>query len=187
MAKSSAPESEQISVAQGLYKHQNFKSTVIADKVKSSWYKGSSIVALHSILRRYLATGYKDTKRTTELFYETIDNLRNTHCSILRPSLDEEARPYTGCPGKGKRSKKSSPVKIITPAKSFDPNSKKIEISEDTMEKIKSRNTYLALKLEDSFMTFNNMDELNGFLKACAQFGKNAEEFEKVKITVETI
>ena len=188
MAKSAAPESEVISVAQQLYKHQNFKSSVIPQKVSSKFYRDSSVVALHSMLRRYLATGVKDLTRTPEVFYTTVDNLRNTHCSILRPSLNEEARPYTGHPNRRKRSsKKASPVKIITPAKSFDPNSKKIEISEDTMEKIKSRNTYLALKLEDSFMTFNNMDELNGFLKACTQFGKNAEEFEKVKITVETI
>jgi len=186
MVKAAAPESAQIEVAQNLYKHQNFKSTAIPEKVKSSYYKSSSIVALHSILRRYLATGLKDEERASALFYDTIDNLRNTHCSILRPSAAEEARPYTACPKRGKKAK--SPVKIITPAKkSYNPNSNKIEISNDTMEKIKSRNTYLALKLEDSFMTFANDSEMNGFLKACTQFGKNADEFEKVKITVESL
>ena len=188
MAKASAPESAQIEVAQQLYKHQNFKSTAIPTRVTSSYYKSSSIVALHSILRRYLATGVKDEERASALFYNTIDNLRNTHCSILRPSLEEEAKPYVACPKRGKKAKKASSVKIVTPAKkAYDPNSNKIEISNDTMEKIKSRNTYMALQLEDSFMTFTNEDEMNGFLKACVQFGKPSDEFKKVKITVESI
>jgi hypothetical protein len=186
MVKASAPESAQIEVAQNLYKYQNFKSTSIPKRVHSNYYKDSSVVALHSIMRRYLATGYRDEVRASALFYDTLDNLRNTHCSILRPSAEEEARPYSACPKKGKRSKAS--VKVITPAKKeFNPKSNKIEISESTMERIKSRNTYIALKLEDSFMTFTNMDEMNGFLKACTQFGKNAEDFEKVKITVESL
>lgn len=189
MAKVAAPESEVISVAQQLYKHQNFKSSVIPNKVVSNFYKDSSVVALHSMLRRYLATGVKDLTRTPEVFYTTVDNLRNTHCSILRPSLSEEARPYTGHPGRGKRSsKKASSVKIVSPAKKeYNPNSNKIEISNDTMEKLKSKNTYIALQLEDSFMTFSNDDEMNGFLKACVQFGKPSDEFKKVKITVESI
>lgn len=187
MVKAAAPESAQIEVAQKLYKHQNFKSTSIPERVTSSYYKSSSIVALHSILRRYLATGLKDEERASALFYDTIDNLRNTHCSILRPSADEEARPYTACPKRGKKAKKASPVKVITPAKKYNPNSNKIEISEETMEAIKSRNTFMALQLDDSFMTFKNDDEMNGFLKACTQFGKSSEEFKKVKITVESM
>lgn len=177
----------QVELAKELYRYQNFKSSVISNKVKSEAYQGSSIVAFHSLLRKYLANGKKDLQRATEAFYNAIDEAKAAYTSILRPSDEEAARPYTehNFGGKGH---KSSPVKIITPAKkSYDPNSNKIEISQDTMEKIKSRNTYLALKLEDSFMTFNNTDEMNGFLKACTQFGKNAEDFEKVKITVETL
>ena len=158
MVKAAAPESAQIEVAQNLYKHQNFKSSAIPGRVHSSYYKDSSIVALHSILRRYLATGKRDEVRASRLFYDTIDNLRNTHCSILRPSVEEEAKPYVECPIRGKKAK--APVKVITPAKKYSPNSNKIEISNDTMEKIKSRNTYLALKLEDSFMTFANDSEI---------------------------
>ena len=58
----------QVELAKQLYRFQNFKSSVIPQKVESDVYQSSSVVAFYSIMRRYLYTGHKDLQRALPIF-----------------------------------------------------------------------------------------------------------------------
>lgn len=186
--KAPADLDAQREVARELYRYQNFRSSVIAQKVTSPVYQGSSIVAFYSIMRKYLNTGKKDLQRATQAFYDEIERLKAIHYSILRPSIEEQARPYKEHAPRGSRKKnlrkKVEEARVVSKPISDGA----IKLSEKARtERAKLENTFLALKLEDKYRTFENEWEIKGYLKCCEDYQIPTEEFQRVKMCVEKI
>ena len=176
----------QVDLAKQLYRFQNFKSSVIPQKVESDVYQSSSVVAFYSIMRRYLYTGHKDLQRALPIFFDTIDAQKEECVQLLRPSEKEQARPYTQHEFV---SKKSSKVKVIKPGepskKEYDFNSNKIDISPATMQAIKLNSSIIyGLKQGQNLTTFTPKEKRDGYLEACRDF-EVAESLVKVKVTIE--
>lgn len=181
--KKAVDVSYQIQLAHDLYKYQNYKGSIIPSKVKSDAYQTSSIIAFHSLLRKYVHTGKKDLQRATEEFYTTIDQLKAQCFSVLRPSDDEAARPYTEHNFGGKNNcKVTKDVSVQTPVRQEN----KINISQDTLSRIKSSNTVIGVQVNDSIKLFDNEDVMKGFISAFS-YMENPPVFKKVKITITEI
>ena len=186
--KSSTSEQAQIDLATQLYKYQNFKSSVIASKVQSDTYQTSSIIAFHSLLRKYVHTGKKDLQRALPQFYTAIDELKAKCYSTLRPSDDEAARAFINHDHSNKNKKvKVTKIEADLP-KSDKVDDKTVKISPETLEKIKANNkqTYVGLRNGDQIRLFSNKDEMNGYVKAYEDNNLQIT-FDKVKITIESL
>lgn len=186
--KSSTSEQAQIDLATQLYKYQNFKSSVIPSKVQSDTYQTSSIIAFHSLLRKYVHTGAKDLQRALPQFYTAIDELKAKCYSTLRPSEDEAARAFINHDHNNK-SKKVKVTKIEADLPKSDKiDDKTVKISADTLEKIKAntRQTYVGLRNGDQIRLFSNKDEMSGYVKAYEDNNLQIT-FDKVKITIESL
>lgn len=189
MARLQAPQEEIVRIAQQLYKYSNYKRTLIPQKVSSEYYADGSLIALYSILRKYLATSEKDLKRAPNVFFDTIDSLAANHYAKFTPKKDEEAAPYSRQPNRGRP--KSSKVKKIrtneevetTP--SFNSN-EKINISKETLQKIQDAKYYIGVKVNDAIKLFDNEDIMKGFISAFS-YMENPPTYSKVKITIQEI
>ena len=174
----------QIELAQQLYRYQNFRAVCLENKIQSDNYQFSSIKAFHSLLRRYLATGEKDLQRATDTFYNTIDKLKETHCAILTPSQKDLAPVYKRKPKSVRKSK--SYVSKSIPLESIDTQISKINLSQDTLNKIKKTDTVVGIKVNDCIKLFDNEDIMKGFVDAFS-FMENPPVYKKVKVTISEI
>lgn len=173
-----------ISVTEQLYKYQNYKGTIAAQKIKTDRYMPTSVIALHSLLRRYLTTGEKDLKRTNPLFYQTIDELKQKCYTPLTPSLSEQAKVYTS---KTRTTKNKCKV-IKTESNQINnlnniQNNNKINISSETLDKIRKNESYIGVQIKDAIKLFNNEDTLSGFISAFS-FMENPPQYKKVKVVI---
>lgn len=175
----------QIELAQQLYRYQNFRAVCLENKIQSDNYQFSSIKAFHSLLRRYLATGEKDLQRATDTFYNTIDKLKETHCAILTPSQKDLAPVYKRKP-KGVRKSKSYVSKSIPVEVGSNTQTSKINLSQDTLNKIKKTDTVVGIKVNDCIKLFDNEDIMKGFVDAFS-FMENPPVYKKVKVTISEI
>lgn len=182
-----SPEVQQ-ELAKQLYKYQNFRGSLTPQKIKSDIYQESSIVAFHSIMRRYLNTGVKDLQRALPEFYDELDKQKSLCVVPLRPSEDEKARPYTCRPRKEK-----SNVRIVKPAhkaseissNSSINNSNKINISSDTLARIKFNNSIVyGLQVDSNLKMFESKDMREGYIQAYRDIDPSME-FKKVKLILE--
>ncbi len=182
-----SPEVQQ-ELAKQLYKYQNFRGSLTPQKIKSDIYQESSIVAFHSIMRRYLNTGVKDLQRALPEFYDELDKQKSLCVVPLRPSEDEKARPYTCRPRKEK-----SNVRIVKPAykapetssNSSINNSNKINISSDTLARIKFNNSIVyGLQVDSNLKMFESKDMREGYMQAYRDIDPTME-FKKVKLILE--
>lgn len=181
-----SPEVQQ-ELAKKLYKYQNFKGSLMPEKINSDVYQGSSIVAFHSIMRRYLNTGVKDLQRALPEFYDEIDAQRSSCVVPLRPSEDEKARPYSCRPRKEK-----SNVRIVKQAykapetlSNSSSNSNKINISPDTLARIKFNNSIVyGLQVDSNLKMFESKDMREGYIQAYRDIDPTME-FKKVKLILE--
>lgn len=171
-----------VNLATQLYKYQNYKSSAAVKNIDCSAYQDSSIIAFHSLLRKYITTGQKDLQRANDTFYNTIDSLREKHYTILRPSEQDQARPYTLHSRKTKSVVKTSTDNSVKPV-SKDPQ--KLNISADTMEKVKQcmDKSVIGVQVEDSIKLFDNEDVMKGFISAFS-YMENPPKFRKVKVTI---
>lgn len=182
-ARTSSEIEQQVKLAVELYKHQNFRASAIKQRVKSDVYQESSVIAFLSLLRKYVHTGEKDLKRACQEFYNTIDQLKQQHYSILRPSEEDEARPFAQH-NYGRRASKV--VKRVEKQPTQTSTCSKININVDTLQKIKNANTFEGVQIDDCIKLFNNKDVMSGFLSAFS-YMQNPPEYKKVKITITEI
>jgi len=128
--------------------------------------------------------------RASDVFYDTIDRVKSQCLVALRPSADEEARPYSKHMARQKKTKVIKTVDTSIQKSNLlqKESDKKINISPETLNNIRlhQRSVFVALKVEDSLKTFKNEDEMNGYIKAYQDIDSNVT-FEKVRITIETL
>lgn len=188
MARLKVPSSEISAVATALYKFQNFKPSVILGRVKSDYYKDGSIIRLHGVVRKYLATKIKSEEAVPSLFYDALDECIRTHIQPLRPTKDEKAQPYI------QRPRKSSNVENIsskpTPISDIQKDYKKYSThlvakpTDNTAEVINkwcSKHKKSAVKVGDVIRLFESDDILKGYTLAMQELGQT---FETINIIV---
>lgn len=185
IGRKAADVKHQIKLAHELYKYQDFKSSVAATKVKSDVYQPSTIIAFHSLLRKYLHTGVKDLRRANNEFYNMVDELKSQCFSVLRPSEQDAARPFTQHEWQQKNSRVNT-TKDETVKQINNKTSEKINICNDTLTKIKNTNTIVGVQVKDSIKLFENEDVMKGFISAFS-YMDNPPEYKKVKVTITEI
>lgn len=95
-----------------LYKYQDFKTSVILNKINKLTYKDATIRVYVAAMRKYLKTGVEDCNARS--LYDIIDELKATHTPILTPSASERHKSYK--PRKQKPAKPSpAPVPVEPP------------------------------------------------------------------------
>lgn len=173
-------------IAGELYIHQNFKSSYIGENLihKFPEYSSTTLTNFHSILRRYLKTGFKDLKRATPAFFATIDALKKKNVDIKIPTEQQRARAFSN----HIRRNSKVPVKTFIDNKiqniTNNPSNEKISISKSTLEKLKANQFIYALKLEDKIQIFDSFDERKGYIKAYTQIDPSLS-FQKIKLSVQ--
>ena len=80
-------------VVKELYRHQNFKFSVVIKRINRCGLKESSLRCYHSALNVYLREN-KKRAFASRRFYEIIDELRNTCCEVLTPSEQDKRVQY---------------------------------------------------------------------------------------------
>lgn len=165
-----------------LFKYQNFKSTSLKKRIGTiGKYQHSSLVALHSLARAYLATGKRDLKRVSPVFYETLDNCLKSHVQPLVPTNKELAQSYRAIPKRG--AKKSSSVKITKTEPSNVSRMNKIP----NFKPMKVVHSQLGLQFENRVMICESEDYMNGYIQAFEdmknELGRSVE-FKKVKLNI---
>lgn len=180
-------EQAQKELATQVYKYQDFNGKCAVAKINSDVYKDASIIQFHSLARKYLATGVRDEKRASRVFYDTIDYLKSTCYAKLTPGLGQGVKPFNNKPrSKNKNSKKT--LKTYTDT-SLQINNKiestnRIEIKASTLKAINDSKTRYGLQIEDRIRIFENESEINGYLKCIEDFNLTVQ-IKKLKLTLQ--
>lgn len=185
--KKPADEKEQVNIATQLYRYQNYKGTCLEGKVSSDIYQMSSIVAFHSLLRKYIATGKKDLQRATDIFYNTIDTLKSQCYTILRPTESERARQYKEHDHSNTVRSKKSITKVVNPSVTKPMETNKINISNETLQAIKHNNSIIyALQINDKLKIFPSKERREGWIEGVVEMmDMDSNNFKRVKLTIE--
>lgn len=147
-----------------LYQHQNFNNAALRTKLSNSGAPYGTIITYMSGLRNFLRTGNMDTHRAPKEFYRVVQNCKDTHCGILTPAEQDKLRDYSQRTKRGPN--KSSKVKTYKDEtlKTSSNMSGKIELSEETRNKIIGRNNAIGVLYDNKIILVENEDMLKGFL-----------------------
>ena len=174
---------EQKRLAYDIYKYQNVCSSILTSYVHSDVYQESSIIGMRAKLRAYLNTGRKDLQRLSQDFYTAIDEAKQRGVQIYQPQDHEMARDFKNIVRK-KSSTKTKKWFQPSLVRSSEKESNKLNISKETLDKIKSsQNAYYGLRLEQSLKIFNSLEERTGYIRAYNEIDPNMT-FQKVRIEV---
>lgn len=165
-----------------LFKYQNFKAASLKKRIGTiGKYQHSSLIALHSLVRAYLAVGKKDLKRVSPVFYETIDECVKSHVQPLVPTNKELAQAFKSLPRRGQR--KASSVKITK----TEPTSVSRMTKIPNFKPMKITHSQVGLQFENRVMICESEDYMNGYIQAFEdmknELGRTVD-FKKVKLNI---
>ena len=155
-------------VAKNLYRLQNFKAGAVCREFKQSYYQDSSLKAMLSLLRKYLNTGKRDTKRVSKVFYTTINNCIDNNAEILIPSNRDAARNFI-------RKSKNNPRSVISSRVSTTPRTTPVQ------------NYKIALQVDDMIKICPNQSYMDGYMDAFKQMERQLGQtlnFKQIKINI---
>lgn len=147
-----------------LYQHQNFNNAALKTRLENTGTAYTTLITYMSGLRNYLRTGVMDTKRAPKEFYRVVQNCKDTHFGILTPPEQDKLRDYSQRAKRGPRKASKVTTYMDEAVKTSSNMSGKIELSEETKNKILGRNNAIGVLYDNKIILVENEDMLKGFL-----------------------
>lgn len=171
--KPSLTEEQVKSLATNLYKHLDYKTNVVMERVKIGNYVPTTIGQMHSLARSYIY-GNKKFSKAPATFYDVLESLKNSHYAKLTPSEENKAKPFATKTRTVKGSKVVTRKQEPQVSNEISTNNSKLNISSQTLESIKKQQEKqqgvqrkTGILVDNVIKLFKNEDQLSGYLMAC--------------------